>query len=86
MRVYTTQEIKGEVVLNSYKSIKLFLSEHGWCDREFIHVTTTKCLETFEFANERSIIVYSDLEKKSQMMLRDIYLCMNKKREAEKPI
>lgn len=74
MKVYTTEEREGTVVLTVYKSMKAFTSENKWCDPKFINVATTKDLDGFEFANEKSMIVYTDIENESRLMLRDIFL------------
>jgi len=78
MKVYTTELINDVVTLTTYKSIKEFLAINSWIDERFIFVATTKDLSSYEFADEwngRGLgLVYSDLEKKSGMMLRDIYL------------
>jgi len=74
MNVYTTELVNGVVELTKYPSCKAFLSENNWCDDKFINVATTKDLEGYEYANEKSMIVYSDEQRKSQLMLRDMFL------------
>jgi len=74
MKVYTTELKDGEVILNVYPSQKAFRETESWVDPRFINVACTEDLEGYEFANEKTCIVYTDIEIKSQLLLRDVYL------------
>jgi len=73
MKVFATVENNGKVELVTFNSVKEFQSKETWTDEKFINIAKYDELESYRFANERTILVHTDIQKESQLMLRQKY-------------
>ena len=70
MKVYATQLVDGKVVLKDWPSKAVFQDREGWCNPKFINVAVTTDLPDYEFAHVRTMVVYTEDQKASKLLLQ----------------